>query len=131
MSERLYLLLVGIYLLFALYFEVDMMIYALSAFMVIEGLTNWRLTNVLQKMRHVTLDSGLVAFQTKNRFNFEGLRLWRILVAAVLTSSYVLLHQFNVEFLWFFPWFMAFAIMGAGASSMCPMLIALRWVGFR
>ena len=131
MSERVYLFLVGTYLLVALYLDVDVMIYALSVFMAFEGLTNLRLTTALQKMRKITLDTGLVAFQTKNRFNIDGLRAWRVLVAIVLTSSYLLLHQYNVEFLWFFPWFMGFAIMGAGASSMCPMLMGLRWIGFK
>jgi len=131
MNERSYLFLVGLFILTSLYFDMDMMIYGLSAFMVFEGLTNWRLTTALQKVRKITLETGLVAFQTKNRFDIDGLRAWRVLVAVVLTSSYVLLHQYNVDFLWFFPWFMGFAIMGAGASSMCPMLMALRWIGFR
>ena len=131
MNERSYLFLVGLFILTSLYFDMDMMIYGLSAFMVFEGLTNWRLTTALQKVRKITLETGLVAFQTKNRFDIDGLRAWRVLVAVVLTSSYVWLHQYNVDFLWFFPWFMGFAIMGAGASSMCPMLMALRWIGFR
>lgn len=131
MSERFYLFLVGLYILCALYMEMDMMIYGLSVLLVFEGLTDLRLTTVLQKMRKITYETGLVAFKTKLRFNFEGLRAWRILVAIVLTLSYVSLHQYNVDFLWFFPWFMGFAIMGAGVSSMCPMLMALRWAGFR
>ena len=131
MSERFYLLIVGAYILLALYLEVDMMIYVLSGFLVFEGVTGWSLTTALQKVRKITLDSGLVAFKTHDRFNLDGIRVWRLLVAVVLVSSYVLLHQFDVGFLWFFPWFMGFAIMGAGVSSMCPMLMALRWVGFK
>ena len=131
MSERFYLFFVGLYILCALYLEVDMMIFGLSVLLVFEGLTNLRLTTILQNMRKITYETGLVAFKTKLRFNFEGLRAWRILVAVVLAASYISLHHYNVDFLWFFPWFMGFAIMGAGVSSMCPMLMALRWVGFR
>ena len=131
MSERFYLFLVGLYILCALYMGMDMMIYGLSVLLVFEGLTDLRLTIGLQKMRKITYETGLVAFKTKLRFNFDGLRAWRILVAIVLASSYISLHQYNVDFLWFFPWFMGFAIMGAGVSSMCPMLMALRWAGFR
>ena len=131
MSERLYLLIIGMIILISLYLEVDMMIYIVSGFLVFEGVTNWNLTTALQKLRKVKLDSGLVAFKTQERFNLDGIRVWRLLVAVVLVSSYVLLHQFDVGFLWFFPWFMGFAIMGAGVSSMCPMLMALRWVGFK
>ena len=66
MSERFYLLIVGAYILLALYLEVDMMIYVLSGFLVFEGVTGWSLTTALQKVRKITLDSGLVAFKTKN-----------------------------------------------------------------
>ena len=131
MSERFYLFLMGLFILCALYLEIDMMIYGLSVLLVFEGLTNLRLTTGLQKMRNITYDSGLLAFKTKTRFNFDGLRAWRIVVAVVLVSSYISLHQYNIDFLWFFPWFMGFAIVGAGVSSLCPMLMALRWVGFR
>ena len=131
MSERVFLLLIGAYILLALYLEIDMMIYILSGLLVFEGVTNLRLTTAFQKLRKITLDSGLVMFKTKNRFSLEGIRMWRIVVAVVLTSTYILLHQFDVGFLWFIPWFMGFAIMGAGVSSMCPMLMALRWVGFK
>lgn len=131
MSERYYLFFLGLYILCALYIEVDMMIYVLSAFMIFEGLTSWRLTTALQKIRKITLEPGLVVFQTKQRFDIDGMQVWRVLVAVVLMASYILLHEFEVEFLWFFPWFMGFAIMGAGASSMCPMLMALRWAGFK
>lgn len=131
MSERYYLFFLGLYILCALYIEVDMMIYVLSAFMIFEGLTSWRLTTALQQIRKITLEPGLVVFQTKQRFDIDGMQVWRVLVAVVLMASYILLHEFEVEFLWFFPWFMGFAIMGAGASSMCPMLMALRWAGFK
>jgi hypothetical protein len=35
------------------------------------------------------------------------------------------------ESLWFFPWFMGFAIFGAGLSGVCPVLISLKLLGFR
>jgi len=96
-----------------------------------EGLTDWRLTTALQKFRKITLDSGLVVFQTKNRINIDGLRALRILIPVVLMTTLILLRQYEIEVLWFIPWFLGFAIMGAGASSVCPMLLFLRWAGFR
>ena len=68
MSERFYLFYVGLYILFSLYLGFDAMIYALAALLIFEGVTNIALTTVLQKMRKVTLESGLVAFETKKRF---------------------------------------------------------------
>lgn len=131
MNERFYLLFVGLYILCALYLEVDVMIYILSCLLLFEGVTNIRLSTTIQKIRNVSLEPGLVIVKHNQRVNIEGLRAWRVLVAFVLTSTYVLLHIYNVEFLWFFPWFLGFAIMGAGVSSMCPMLMFLQWVGFR
>ena len=131
MSDRGYLFFIGLYILCSVYFEVDAMIYALIVLLIIEGLTGWSLPQYLQKIRKVTLDSGLVVFQTKNRVAFDGLRAWRFTVAAVLLLSYVLLNKYDVEMLWFVPWFMGFAIMGAGLSSVCPMVMFIRWIGFR
>jgi hypothetical protein len=35
------------------------------------------------------------------------------------------------EQLWFFPWFMGFAIFGSGISNVCPVLLVIRWAGFK
>jgi len=131
MSERLYLFFVGVFILIALYFEVDVMIYLLCLLLFIEGITNFRLTTLTQKLMHVTVPVGLVSFQTHQRFEFDAIRAWRITVAAMLGGSFFLLHEYDLEVVWFFPWFMGFAIMGAGASSVCPVLLFIRWIGFK
>jgi hypothetical protein len=55
----------------------------------------------------------------------------RLLTATLLGGSFLLLKEQNIEVLWFIPWFMGFAIMGAGASGVCPMILFLKWVGFK
>jgi len=35
------------------------------------------------------------------------------------------------DFLWLLPWFVGFALIGAGLSGICPMVLALRWLGLR
>lgn len=131
MSERIYLFFVGVYILIALYFEVDVMIYFLCLLLLFEGITNIRLSTLSQRLMHVTVPVGLVSFQTHQRFEFDAMRAWRIIVAVMLGGSFFLLHEYDLEVVWFFPWFMGFAIMGAGASSVCPVLLFIRWVGFR
>lgn len=131
MSERLYLFIVGVYILIALYFEVDVMIYLLCLLLVLEALTDIRLTTLSQRLRHVSVPAGLVSFQTHQRFEFDALRAWRISVAVMLGGSFYLLNEYDIEVVWFFPWFMGFAIMGAGASSVCPVLLFIRWIGFK
>ncbi len=131
MSERAYLFLVGALILVALYFELDIVIYGLCLWLLFEGLTNIRLTTLSQKLRKKTLQPGLAVFQTKQRFALEAFRVWRLSVASVLAGSFALLQGYNPEIFWFIPWFMGFAIMGAGASGVCPMLLFFRWAGFR
>jgi hypothetical protein len=131
MTERVYLFLVGAFILLALYLESNYLIYGLSLFLLIEGVSGIRLTRMIQKSRHVSLDTGLVYFNTKARFAIDGLSVWRVFVAIVLVTTYGLLHEYGYDVLWFIPWFMGFAILGAGASGICPVLLGLRWIGFR
>lgn len=131
MTERMYLLLVGVYMLVALYLENNQLIYGLAVFLIFEGVSGFRLTRLIQKTRHVSLSYGLVNCNTKVRFGIDGLSAWRVFVAIVLVSVYALLHEYGFDVLWFVPWFMGFAILGAGASGICPALIGLRWAGFK
>lgn len=131
MSERLYLFIVGVYILASLYLGVDMMIYALSLWMLFEAITDIRLTTLSQRLMHRTVPAGLIVFEAKQRFDFDASRAWRITVAVLLGGSLLLLKEYSIDFVWFFPWFMGFAIMGAGASSVCPVLLFIRWIGFR
>lgn len=131
MSDRAYLFIVGSYILVALYFEVHIMIYALVAFMFFEGVTGYTATWLTQKLRKVELDSGLLSIDATPRFNFDGFRALRILFSVVLTASYVAVYEYKIEVVWFFPWFFGFALLGAGISSVCPVLLGMRWLGFK
>ncbi len=131
MTERTYLFLVGAYILMALYLDNNYLVYGLAVFLFLEGITGIRLTTMLQKARQVSLRSGLVIFNSRARFDIDGLSAWRVIVAVVLVSNYALLHGYGYEVLWFIPWFLGFAIMGAGASGICPVLVGLRWAGFK
>jgi len=131
MSERLFLFVVGAFILTSLYIEMDVMIYALCLWLIIEAITNLRLTTLSQAMMHKTVPAGLTFFQTRVRFNFDSFRAWRMMVPVMLGGSFILMNEYHIEILWFFPWFMGFAIMGAGVSGICPMLLFIRWLGFR
>lgn len=131
MSERIYLFLVGVYILVALYLGIDLMIYALSLWLLIEGVTDIRLTRFSQKLLGRTVPAGLIVFRSKARIDFDSFRMWRITVAVMLGGSFWLLNEHAMEFAWFIPWFMGFAIMGAGVSSVCPVLLFIKWLGFR
>jgi hypothetical protein len=131
MSERVFLFIVGVYILIALYLGIDVMIYLLSLWLLFEAITDIRLTTLSQRFMNKPVPAGLIVFDSKQRFDFDALRAWRISVAVLLGGSLLLLKEQDIEFVWFFPWFMGFAIMGAGASSVCPVLLFIRWLGFK
>lgn len=51
----------------------------------------------------------------------------RLLVAALLVLTFVLFPDQT----WFFPWFIGFMLFMAGLTNICPMVMGLRWMGFR
>ena len=130
MTDRTYRLLYGAALLLGLYFDLDPLLYGLVGMAALEGVTNLRLPKLVTFLRYganyslheTTADFGFVP-----RFNFEAERAWRVLVASLLALSLVVFP----DRLWFLPWFMGFAILGAGVSGVCPMYLGLRWIGLK
>ena len=130
MSNRLYRLLYGALLLVGLYFDQALLINILIGLAVFEALTNLRIPKLISQLRFGNEgdpQEGTIGIDFKVRTNFEAERGWRISVAAMLLLSILVFPKM----LWFFPWFMGFAIMGAGASSVCPVLLFIRWIGFK
>jgi hypothetical protein len=128
MSDRTYRLILGILLLVSLYFDISYLMYFLIGMLFFEGITNLRTPLLLRKRQGVSsADSNLAPFHHNCRFSFEAERAWRLIVGLMLFITYVLFY----DVLWFFPWFMGFAIFGAGASGVCPVLIGVKWAGCR
>ncbi len=132
MSERFFRLIVGALLLAFLYFELPNAIPVLIGILVLEGITNYRIPLIVSRLR----STGQGAFGDScelspeahlARIPFDAERAWRLAVAVMLAIT---VYVFNDQ-LWFFPWFMGFAIFGAGLSGVCPVLISLKLMGFR
>ncbi|MCW8922239.1 MAG: hypothetical protein OQK69_01225 [Gammaproteobacteria bacterium] len=131
MSDRVYFFLVGLGILAGLYIESMVMIYMLNAVLVMEGLTGITIARWFQKARGIELGADLLASNKGTRFNFEALRAMRLVIAIVVLISYILVHEYNIEALWFFPWFLGFAVLGAGISGICPVYLTFKWLGFK
>lgn len=128
MSDRAYRLIFGALLLISLSFDFNYVIYGLIGLSLLEGITNRRVPYLVspfraRNMAHVDLSP----IDMPCRFSFEAERVLRFIVAIVLFITTVLFY----EQLWFFPWFMGFAIFGAGMSGICPLLMAIKWLGFK
>ena len=129
MTERTFRIILGAILLAALYFDWRLVIYGYIVVLTFEGITNWRIPTLVSRLQGNPAAGSACDLSPGDqaRINFEAERVLRLVVAAFLVVSYVL---FNKE-LWFFPWFIGFALFGAGLSGLCPMVMGFRWAGFR
>lgn len=130
MSNRLYRLLYGGALLVALYFDQTVIIYLLIGLAIIEAITNLRVPRVVSRLRYGNDGNpmeGTLGIDFTVRTSFEAERGWRLTVAAMLALSVFVFP----DALWFFPWFMGFAVFGAGVSGVCPMFLFLKWLGLK
>ncbi len=134
MSDRSYRLMLGVLLLAALYTNQKELIFGLIVMLTIEGVSNCRVPRILTALRAKTRFAPAIAStpswppkRRKTRFQFEAERAWRLIAALLLLVGILASNGA----LWFLPWFMGFAILGAGVSGVCPMLITVEWIGFR
>lgn len=130
MTNRMYRLIFGLTLLLALYFELKHVMWAVIGIAFFEGLTNLRIPKLVNGLLNNNIGNcgeGSLGIKFKESVGFEAERAWRLLVALMLFVTYVLFY----EQVWFFPWFMGFAIIGAGVSGVCPMFLMFKWFGFK
>jgi hypothetical protein len=128
MTNRMYRGLLGGLILVFLYLDLPYMIYVLAGMLFFEGLTNLRIPIIVNRILGNADDKGEFPFVGQEpRWGMDSERVWRLVVGTFLLITYGVLYQH----LWFFPWFMGFAILGAGISGVCPVLFGIRLAGFR
>ncbi|MGA7802107.1 MAG: hypothetical protein WCC36_14985 [Gammaproteobacteria bacterium] len=127
MSERSFRLFLGSWLVAAEFFSLPQAILALALLTLAEGVSNWRIPRLVSALRGrsvpdcaVRTTAGIWAVP------FEAERALRLIIASLL---FVALGF--PALLWWLPWFVGFALVGAGLSGMCPMVVALRWLGLQ
>ena len=126
MSEKNFRIVLGAWLVAALLINSPNLMYALVGLLLFEGITNLRVPKVLVGLRSGAAAEFDAASSNPNaRISFEAERGLRLIVAALIV---VPLTGFG-SFLWLLPWFVGFALIGAGLSGICPMVLALRWLG--
>ena len=130
MSNRIYRFCFGLILLLALYLELEYLVYAIMIVALLEAITNWRIPLLITRLRYHNsgdANEGSLGINFKQRIPFEAERAWRITVSLMIAVSYILFP----DAMWFIPWFMGFAILGAGISGVCPVYLGIKWIGFR
>jgi hypothetical protein len=132
MTDRVFRLFIGACILAALCLEQRPLMLGLIAVLLFEGLTNWRIPLLVSRLRYGSdappvIEKVCWPIHAFLKINFDAERAWRFTVAILLCITYLLYY----DQAWFIPWFMGFAIFGAGLSGVCPMLLSLKLLGFR
>jgi hypothetical protein len=127
MTDRNYRLLLGLTILVVLYFDLTYAMYGLIGLLFVEGITNWRIPTLVNRFRQQRGADAPLMESSSFKWPLHEERAWRLIVGFMLLLTFLL---FN-EIAWFLPWFMGFAIFGAGVSGVCPVLLGLHFVGCR
>jgi len=130
MSEKNFRIVLGAWLIAGLLLNSPAVVYALLAVLLFEGVTNLRVPGLLTRLRSGTEPDAAAESGDLNpnaRVSFEAERGLRLIVATLI----VIPVSGVADFLWLLPWFVGFALIGAGLSGICPMVLALRWLGLR
>ena len=128
MNERVFRFILGASLLLLLFLEQEQAIYIYIGILIFEGVTNLRVPMLVSRIRYGRYyNAGQAPPDASARIPFDAERVLRLIVAVFLIVSYVVFR----EEVWFFPWFIGFMLFMAGMTNICPMVMTLRWVGFR
>lgn len=126
MTNRFYRGALGLLLLISLYFNQSVMMYALITMLFLEGITDILVPAIVNTIAGKLGFSASPAESMKVCLSLSSVsneRIWRLVVASLLLVTYS-----NIDVLWFFPWFMGFAIFGAGLSGVCPVMLFIQWI---
>lgn len=131
MSERLFRLILGVTLWLTLvlsaYYETMIPVYIYVGFLLFEGITNWRITLIINKIRYGT-EPTTIENKEQNWINkIDSERALRIMLALLVIISFSVLP----DFMWFLPWFFAGMLILAGTTNICPMVMFLKWSGMK
>ncbi len=124
MSERAFRFILGASLILMLYLDWQQGLFAYMGLLLFEGVTNLRIPLLVTRLRFGR-DFQATTPVSECRLGFEAERMLRLIVVLLLAISLAL-----PEALWFFPWFIGFMLFMAGLTNICPMVMALRWLGF-
>jgi len=133
MSERHFRFIMGaalwVVLISSAYYETMYPLFIFAGFLLFEGITNLRLTRIINKIRF-----GKGNIDTENSdcnvkwFNkIESERVLRFIVSAFVLIPYYVIP----DIIWFIPWFVASMLILAGITNICPMVMFLKWSGLR
>ena len=131
MSERLFRLVLGVTLWITLvlsaFYETMLPVYIYVGFLLFEGVTNWRITLIINRIRYGAAPTPSESTENSWMSKIDSERALRILLALLVIISFTVLP----DFMWFLPWFFAGMLILAGTTNICPMVMFLKWSGMK
>src|SRR3990172_512672 len=113
MSERTFRLILGGTLLLLLFWERFDVLYVYIGIVAFEGLTNLRIPVLISRMRYRRASlRPAVCVAGIHKYDFDAERVLRLVIVVFLIVSLFVFPRS----LWFFPWFVGFALFMAGVS---------------
>ena len=127
MTERTYRFVLGVVLTLMLYFHIEPLQYVYIGVLLVEGLSGFRVPTMVSRWRYGTNYRDVQRDPGKFRFAFEAERAMRLVFAVLLILAFFVIPADY----WFVSWLVAIALFLSGLVNFCPMVMTLRWIGFR
>jgi hypothetical protein len=127
MNERGFRFIQGLYILIALYLESAIMMYIYLGVIGFEALTNWRVPILVSRLRYGRAMVDEAPQSQIYKFKFEAERMLRVVVLGLMVLTFIVFP----DIAWFFPWFIGVMLFMAGITNICPMVMFMRFLGFR
>ena len=127
MTERTYRFVLGAALTLLLYFHIEPLQYVYVGVLLWEAMTGFRVPLMVSRWRYGASYSDAPRNAATQRFTFEAERGMRVVFAGVITLAFFVIPADY----WYISWLAAIALFLSGLVNYCPMVIFLRWIGFR
>ena len=134
MSERLFRLILGAMIAIALtlsvLLETQIPVYIVLGIITFEAITNWRVPIIITRLHYgVDYKQYLNTPKPGNHImsKLEAERILRVFVFIFVCLPYFI----SIQYIEFVPWFVATALILAGVTNICPMVMFLKFTGMR
>lgn len=127
MTERTYRFVLGAALTLLLYFHIEPLQYVYIGVLLWEAITGFRVPLMVSRWRYGASYSDVPNNSASQRFAFEAERGMRVAFAGVIALAFFVI---SADY-WYISWMAAIALFLSGLVNYCPMVIFLRWIGFR